>query len=128
MKDQSSEIQFSEAKRTMDRDSLFLRALLRFPNDKVELEGRIRNLSAGGLMAEGRSGLACGERIEVNLHGIGWISGQITWVSDSRFGIAFDQLIETKDARRSVGVSQFEIRYDLQKLNQKTVLGTLRHA
>ena len=40
------------AKRELDRDSLFLKAELRFVDGENCGEVRIRNLSAGGLMAE----------------------------------------------------------------------------
>jgi hypothetical protein len=47
----------------MDRDSLFLRSIVRFSNAKDEHEARIRNLSAGGLMAEILTDAPRGERV-----------------------------------------------------------------
>lgn len=50
----------------MNRDSLFLRAIVRFSSAKNEHEVRIRNLSAGGLMAEILTDAPRGERVEIN--------------------------------------------------------------
>ena len=41
----------SESNRSNDRNSLLLKAVLRFPSSGTENEVRIRNLSSGGLMA-----------------------------------------------------------------------------
>ena len=60
------------AKRGLDRDSLLLKAILRFPRTKEEGEVRIRNLSAGGLMAEAPLRIARGEIVEIHLRSIGW--------------------------------------------------------
>jgi hypothetical protein len=126
MDDSFSDQKTSAAKRGMDRDSLLLKAILRFPNTKEERAVRIRNLSAGGLMAEIPIELVRGERIEINLHSIGWVSGHIAWVTDGRVGIAFDHPINPKDARKPVGVNELQIAPYLKKLNKKTIPGKLR--
>ena len=56
----------SIVKRGIDRDSLILRAIVRFSSVKDEHEVRIRNLSAGGLMAEILTDAPRGERVEIN--------------------------------------------------------------
>jgi hypothetical protein len=114
------------AKRRMNRDSLLLKATLRFPNNKEDREVRVRNLSAGGLMAEVPAGLFRGERVDVRIHNIGWVGGNVAWVSEGRVGIAFDHPINPKDARIAVGSSELEMPPHLKKLNSKTAPGKLR--
>lgn len=104
-------------KRSMDRDSLLLKAVLRFPVAQDEREVRIRNLSAGGLMAEVPIQVSRGEAVEVHLRSIGWITGHIAWVTEGRIGIAFDHPINPKDARKPVGATESELPNYLKKLN-----------
>lgn len=83
------------------RDSLFLAAQLTvgsLPSEQV----RVRNLSAGGLMAEYPSAIAAGTPVKVELRGIGRIGGQIAWATDGRIGIAFDDQIDPLRARKPV--------------------------
>lgn len=108
-------------KRGMDRDSLLLKAVLRFPVSQDEREVRIRNLSAGGLMAELPIQVSRGEVVEVHLRSIGWISGHIAWVTEGRIGIAFDHPINPKDARQPVGATESKLPYYLKKLNAPAV-------
>ncbi len=107
----------SAAKRSMDRDSLFLKAVLRFPNTKDEHEVRIRNVSAGGLMAEIPTHAPRGEPVEIKLRSIGWVSGHIVWVTARRVGIAFDHPINPKDARKPVNAGVMDLPPYLQRLN-----------
>lgn len=109
----------SVAKREIDRDSLFLKAELRFPASNAQGEVRIRNLSAGGLMAEAPVQVARGEKVELNLRNIGWISGVVAWVAEGRIGIAFDHPIDPKAARKPVGQSESDIPFYLQKIDRK---------
>lgn len=117
MNDSFGEENMSIAKRGMDRDSLFLKAVLRFSSTKDEQEVRIRNVSAGGLMAEIPTNAPRGERVEIKLHSIGWVSGHIAWVTDGRMGIAFDHPINPKDARKPANAGVRELPLYLQKLN-----------
>ena len=116
----------SPAKRKMNRDSLLLKAVLRFSNAQEEREVRIRNLSAGGLMAEVPNGLSRGERIDVKIQNIGWVGGHVAWAIDGRIGIAFDKVINPKDARIPVRVSELDVPPYLKKLNEKTAPDKLR--
>ena len=116
----------ASAKRGMDRDSLFLKAILRFPSSKDENEVRIRNLSAGGLMAEAPLCVTRGERVEINLRSIGWITGYVAWVTDGRVGIAFDHPINPKDARNPVGTGDPDLPNYLKKLNKPVTASKLR--
>ena len=126
MDDSLSDKKMPAAKRGMNRDSLLLKAILRFPNGTDERVVRIRNLSAGGLMAEVPIKVSRGERVEINLHSIGWVTGHIAWVTDGRVGIAFDHPINPKDARKPIGVSKLEIPPYLKKLDAKTIPGKMR--
>lgn len=126
MDDSLSDKKMPATKRGMNRDSLLLKAILRFPNGTDERVVRIRNLSAGGLMAEVPIKVSRGERVEINLNSIGWVTGHIAWVTDGRVGIAFDHPINPKDARKPVGVSKLEIPPYLKKLNAKTIPGKMR--
>jgi hypothetical protein len=109
----------AEAKRVADRDSLFLLATLRFPASKEEGDVRIRNLSAGGLMAEAPLRVARGEKVEVKLKNIGWITGHVAWVAEGRIGIAFDHPINPKDARKPASAAAEPIPRYLQRLNDQ---------
>jgi len=117
---------FSPAKRKMNRDSLLLKAVLRFSNAHEEYEVRIRNLSAGGLMAEVPNGLSRGERVDVKIQNIGWVGGHVAWAIDGRIGVAFDKVLNPQDARIPVRVSELDVPPYLKKLNEKTVPGKLR--
>jgi len=117
---------FSPAKRKMNRDSLLLKAVLRFSNAQEEYEVRIRNLSAGGLMAEVPNGLSRGERVDVKIQNIGWVGGHVAWAIDGRIGVAFDKVLNPKDAGITVRVSELDVPPYLKKLNEKTAPGKLR--
>ena len=85
--------------RQIARDSLFVLADLRLDGQDHEHRVKIRNLSAGGLMAEGTVHVVRGAVLWVNLRNIGWVEGSVAWVQDSRFGIAFRTEIDPKVAR-----------------------------
>lgn len=88
--------------RNNSRDSLFLAAKLTvtgLPPEQV----RVRNLSAGGLMAEYPSPIGPGTTVLVDLRGVGEIRGRIAWATDGRIGIAFDTPIDPLLARKPVG-------------------------
>lgn len=114
----SLKIENSAAKRGANRDSLLLKAVLRFPSTRHEEEVRIRNLSAGGLMAETPVRVSRGEIVEIHLRSIGWITGHVAWATEGRLGIAFDRPIDPKDARKPVSVSEMELPAHLRKLNE----------
>jgi hypothetical protein len=110
----------ADTKRGNGRDSLLLKAILRFPTSAEEGEVRIRNLSAGGLMAEAPVRVARGEKVEVNLRNIGWISGSVVWVTEGRLGIAFDHPINPAEARKPAKSTEHDVPRYLQKLNAQT--------
>lgn len=88
--------------RQIARDSLFVMADLRIDGIEGEHRIRVRNLSAGGLMAEGGPAVQRGQVAWVNVRNVGWVEGSVAWVQDSRFGIAFREDIDPRVARASV--------------------------
>lgn len=91
--------------RNITRDSLFLLATLRAEGSADDHKIKVRNLSPGGMMAEGELRLTRGGRVAVDLRNIGWVYGTVAWVQDSRCGIAFDEEIDPKLARTAVNTS-----------------------
>lgn len=92
--------------RQLARDSLFLMALIRVDGDASGQEYRVkvRNLSSGGMMAEGEAKVVRGALVKVELRNIGWVEGSVAWKQDSRFGIAFVKEIDPKLARAHVEI------------------------
>lgn len=98
------------SQRTAARDSLLLSAQLRVEGDP-ETTVRVRNLSAGGLMAEYPQPLDIGTVVEVDVRGVGWVPGRIAWSAEGRVGIAFDREIDPMAARKPVGTGAHTPRY-----------------
>jgi hypothetical protein len=88
--------------RQVERDSLLLIAQLRIDRGDMEYRVKVRNLSAGGMMAEGAVPVARGGVVSVGLRNVGWIEGTVAWKQDERFGIAFAEEIDPKVARAPV--------------------------
>lgn len=88
--------------RQVDRDSLFLLAQLRVDGRDEVSRVKVRNLSAGGMMAEGDVNVLRGALVEVELRNLGWIEGTVAWKQENRFGIAFVDEIDPKQARAQV--------------------------
>ncbi len=89
--------------RSVSRDSLFLLANIRVEQHGNQHRVRVRNLSDGGMMGEGAMPVARGNRVEVELRNIGVVMGSVAWVQDQRFGIAFDEEVDSQRARSSSG-------------------------
>ena len=90
--------------RSVARDSLFLLADIRVEQGSESYRVRVRNLSDGGMMGEGHLRVQRGHRVSVELRNIGSVGGTVAWVQDSRFGIAFDEEIDSQKARRPLQV------------------------
>lgn len=91
--------------RSVARDSLFLLANVQLEQQSDRHRIRVRNLSDGGMMAEGTNiRVQRGHRVMVELRNIGEVKGSVAWVQDDRFGIAFDEEIDSQRARRPLGV------------------------
>ena len=88
--------------RDESRDSLFLFAEIQLFESREIQKIRVRNLSAGGLKAEADLPVTLGEQLVINLRNIGDISGEIVWKKEGSFGIAFNEPIDPKLARKPV--------------------------
>ena len=88
--------------RDRSRDSLFLLAEVRLFGSEDRCKARVRNLSAGGMMAEADMNVVLGDRIHVDLRNIGEIDGEVVWKKKGSFGIAFNAPIDPKKARKPV--------------------------
>ena len=97
--------------RQIARDSLFVMADLRIDGIEGEHRIRVRNLSAGGLMAEGGHTARRGQAVWINVRNIGWVEGSVAWVQDSRFGIAFREDIDPQLARAPIETGEGTPRY-----------------
>ena len=87
--------------RQIARDSLFVMADLRLEGLDTEYRIKVRNLSAGGMMGEGSVRVTRGAIVFVNMRNIGWIEGSVAWVQENRFGVAFREEIDPREARAS---------------------------
>ncbi len=97
--------------RQLARDSLFLMAEVRLVGSASEYRVKVRNLSAGGMMAEGPMTVQRGSQIEVNLRNIGWVQGVVAWIQDNRFGIALINEIDPKLARAPLVIGEGTPRF-----------------
>ena len=86
--------------RSVARDSLFLLADIRIEQGDEAHRVRVRNLSDGGMMGEGNLRVQRGHRVTVELRSVGTVAGTVAWVQDNRFGVAFDEEIDSQKARR----------------------------
>lgn len=84
------------------RDSLLLLARLKVEGMPNDLSVRVRNLSAGGLMAELPEPVSPESAVQIELRGIGLVSGRVAWQTEGRAGIAFDRPIDPQRARKPV--------------------------
>lgn len=91
------------------RDSLFLTAMVRRVSDQSERTVRVRNLSAGGMMADCMEVFARDEAILITLRGIGEVRGRVAWRSIDKIGITFDNQIDPKRARKPVGTAESNV-------------------
>lgn len=80
--------------RQIARDSLFVMAEMRVDGVEGDHRVRVRNLSAGGLMAEIGFHTLRGQVVWVNLRNAGWVEGVVAWVQDDRIGVAFRNEID----------------------------------
>ena len=96
--------------RQVNRDSLFLLAQLRVDGQDAVHRVKVRNLSAGGMMAEGEARVMRGSLVMVELRNVGWVEGSVAWKQDNRFGIAFVNEIDPVVVRGACGaqVAEFD--------------------
>lgn len=84
------------------RDSLFLTAEVAASGWPDMVKVRVRNLSAGGMLAEADCDLPVGTVIRVTLPNIRPVTGRSVWVGEGRFGVAFDKHIDPQTVRRKL--------------------------
>lgn len=116
----------STGNRQLARDSLFVLAELRLDGVEGEHKIRVRNLSSGGLMAEGDLKTIRGQLVWVQVRNIGWVEGSVAWVQDNRFGIAFREEIDPKVARAPVTAGESTPRFVRPPLAGAPEAGKLR--
>ncbi len=103
--------------RSADRDSLFMQANLTLPGQAAPMVVRVRNLSAGGMLAEAPvRGVAQGAVVEIELRNVGFVPGRIVWVGEGKFGIAFDRPVDPLAVRRQV-VQKMDVPPHISALN-----------
>lgn len=90
-----------------DRDSLLLVADIVAEGEVSAARHTVRNLSPGGMMAQGSIPLADGARVSVTLRNIGTVQGKVAWVENGRYGISFDQEIDPQAVRAPVALASF---------------------
>ncbi|MCL9999076.1 MAG: PilZ domain-containing protein [Erythrobacter sp.] len=97
--------------RSVTRDSLFLLADVRVEQNAEAYRVRVRNLSDGGMMGEGQLRVQRGHRVSVELRNIGAVGGTVAWVQDNRFGVAFDEEIDSQKARRPLQAPEDSVTF-----------------
>lgn len=112
--------------RNISRDSLFILAELRVDGGDGEHRVKVRNLSAGGMMAEGSVKVVRGERVEVSLRNVGWVAGTVAWVQDNRFGVAFAEDVDPSVIRVPVTAGDEQPPRRLKSIYAKPALGPAR--
>lgn len=90
-----------------DRDTLLLVADITAEGATSAARYRVRNLSPGGMMAQGGATLAAGARVSVRLRNIGMVPGHVAWSEADRYGIAFDQEIDPHAVRAPVALVDY---------------------
>lgn len=92
----------SVALRGMKRDSMFLKASLYLRRTDHRFDIVVRNISAGGMLADTPQELDNGDLVTVTLRKVGEVPGRVVWSQGNRFGVAFDVAIEPQMVRTPV--------------------------
>lgn len=87
--------------RSVSRNSLFLLANIRIEQEEEAHRVKVRNLSDGGMMGEGSLRVKRGNRLQIELRNVPKVMGTVAWVHDNRFGVAFDEEIDSLTARQA---------------------------
>lgn len=90
-----------------DRDSLLLVADITAEGRASAVKHTVRNLSPGGMMAQGGTPLPVGARVLVTLRNISTVQGKVAWAENGRYGISFDHEIDPQAVRAPVALSSF---------------------
>lgn len=100
--EQPRSIEAEDSPRDGSRDSMFLMARINYGQGK-SAPMRVRNLSAGGLMADCKARVATDDPVVIDLRGYEDLTGHVIWAQNGRIGVAFDAPIDPRDARKPVG-------------------------
>jgi hypothetical protein len=106
----------AQAGRKAERDSLFLIGNLEFEGSPTVYPIRIRNLSATGLMADGKIVGQIGQNVIIESKKLGRVRGHVAWVSEGRMGIAFSNPIDPRSARQTSSHPTSEVPEYLKQL------------
>jgi hypothetical protein len=113
-----------------DERLLALLPVARLVADEWQDLCRIRNISAGGLMAETTSPHETNVPVTVELNSNQHIAGTIVWVRDTTVGIKFDQNVDLREVlanrRPRIGFRPRPARLDIQ-CNATVQIGSLYH-
>lgn len=90
-----------------ERDSLLLIADIVAEGEASAARFKVRNLSPGGMMAQGEGLLREGARVSVTLRNVGAVQGKVAWAENGRYGIAFDHEIDPQAVRAPVALATF---------------------
>ena len=85
--------------RKLARESLSLHAKVKRGGDAAR-RVVVRNLSSGGMMLEGITGLSVEDSVTADLPGIGKVEGVIAWTQEDRAGMAFAAPVDPTLAKR----------------------------
>lgn len=88
--------------RAAPRTSMFLQATILCMASGERYPLRVRNISAGGLMADCSHEFSPGDRVELDVRGVRQQAGQIAWAGHGKLGVSFDDPINPSLARRPV--------------------------
>lgn len=94
----------SVALRGAKRDNLFLKGTVTCQRTGHAFDVIVRNLSAGGLLADSDQLPKVGDVLLIALRNVGNVPGRVVWVREGRFGMAFDMTIDPVAARQPVAV------------------------
>lgn len=81
---------------------MFLHAVVRSASEEPGYIVRVRNISAGGMMADAAGMFRSEQTVEVELRGVGRIAARIAWADEQRIGVAFVSPVDPMLTRRPV--------------------------
>jgi hypothetical protein len=103
------------------RDSLFLLAEVIRETGEPMGNAKVRNLSATGLMADCDFAFLQGDRLVIDLRGIGPVVGEVVWSNGMRMGFHFDREVDPQRARKPVSSGEAsKVPLYLRYLNHST--------
>lgn len=83
-------------RRHIVRHDVDLRSELQIDGVHGQQSVGLRNISCGGLMADGAEHARRGQSIRIYLRRLGWVDGAVAWVQGARCGVAFNQQLDVE--------------------------------